>query len=353
MDKITEEDGKEKQKAGTTSKKEDASSNASAVIGTGALLSDEVCASCGIAAVDNIELKDCNGGCDLVKYCSDDCQNNNWEQHEESCKKRLAELRDKDLLTQPKSSHLGDCPICLLPLSIDPTKSMLATCCCKIVCKGCEYANHKREIEAGLVRRCAFCREPAPKSEEEANKRIMKRVKKNDPVAMWKMGKERWDVGDYESALEYYKKGADLGDAYAHYYLSLLYKEGQGVEKDKEKYIYHSEEAAIGGNPMARHNLGIEDWNAGRYVKSVKHFIIAASLGYHDSLKSLMTRCAKGLVPKELYGDALRAYQATVDAAKSLERDEGEAAHEEQMKLVQQLEESGIDVTSINWPGGI
>ncbi len=311
--------------------------------------SDEVCASCGIAAVDNIKLKDC--ACDLVQYCSDGCRELHRPEHAGVCRKKLAEIRDKDLLTQPKSSHLGECPICFIPLSIDPSKSMLATCCCKVVCMGCEYANHKREIEAGLVRRCAFCREPAPKLEEEANKRIMKRVKKNDPVAMWKMGDKHRDEGDYETALKYLTKAAGLGDASAHYNLSLMYSEGQGVEEDKEKYIYHSEEAAIGGHPMARHNLGIEEWKAGRYDKSVKHFIIAASLGFHDSLKSLMTRCAKGLVPKELYAAALRAYQATVDAAKSRERDEGEAAHEEQMKLVQQLEESGIDLSSIDWPG--
>ena len=32
-----------------------------------------VCAWCGIAAVDNITLEECDG-CDLVKYCSDKCQ---------------------------------------------------------------------------------------------------------------------------------------------------------------------------------------------------------------------------------------------------------------------------------------
>ena len=270
--------------------------------------SEEVCASCGIAAVDDIKLKDCDDGCDLVKYCSDECQGNHREQHEEACRKRTAELRDKDLLTQPERSHLGECPICFLPLSIDTDKSLLMSCCSKIiVCKGCEYANHKREIEAGLRRRCAFCREPMPASYEEGDKRSMKRIKKNDPVAMWKMGNKHRDEGDYKTALEYFTKAAGLGDAEAHFNLSLMYFKGQGVDKDMKKYIYHSEEAAIGGHPMARHNLGIEEWKAGRYVKSVKHFIIAASLGYHDSLKSLMTRCAKGFVPKELYAAALRA----------------------------------------------
>ena len=56
---------------------------------------DVCCASCGIAEVDDIKLKECNGGCDLVKYCNDICSENHREQHDEECKKRKAELRDK------------------------------------------------------------------------------------------------------------------------------------------------------------------------------------------------------------------------------------------------------------------
>ena len=84
---------------------------------------DMCCASCGQAEVDDVKLKKCGGGCDLVKYCSDGCQGNHREQHEEECKTRLAELRDRDLFEQPDESHLGECPICCLPLSLDTTKS--------------------------------------------------------------------------------------------------------------------------------------------------------------------------------------------------------------------------------------
>ena len=70
---------------------------------------DEVCACCGIAKVDDIKLNICDGGCDFVKYCSDDCQGNHREQHDEECKKRKAELHDKQLFTQPDSNYLGEC----------------------------------------------------------------------------------------------------------------------------------------------------------------------------------------------------------------------------------------------------
>src|SRR5210317_704665 len=90
---------------------------------------DEVCACCGVAAIDDVELKKC--ACDLVKYCSAACQKNHRPQHKKLCKKRLAEIRDRDLFEQPDESHLGECPICFLPLSLDPKKSMFMGCCSK------------------------------------------------------------------------------------------------------------------------------------------------------------------------------------------------------------------------------
>ncbi len=135
--------------------------------------SDEVCASCGIAAVDNVKLKDCDDGCDLVKYCGDGCQKNHREQHVEECKQRKAVLHDKKLFTQPDISHMGECPICCLPLSIDASKSPFMTCCSKVICNGCDFANKKREWGGRLEHRCAFCREPLSKSQEENIKQLM------------------------------------------------------------------------------------------------------------------------------------------------------------------------------------
>ena len=288
---------------------------------------DEVCASCGIAAVDNVKLKKC--ACNLVKYCSDACQDNHRDQHEEECKKRLAELRDDDLFEQPDESHLGECPICCLPLSIDQSKTIMNDCCSQLICNGCNVANKLREIAAGLDQRCAFCREPMPKSQQERDKRLMARIKKNDPIAMCEMGKTRRREGDYETALEYLTKAAELGNASAHHALTIMYHRGEGVEKNVEKKIYHLELAAIGGHPMARHNLGCEEWKNGRFERVRKHFIIAANLGYHDSLSHLKRLYAEGHASKEDYATALRAYQAAVDATKSAERDEADAYYYE------------------------
>ena len=114
----------------------------------------------------------------------------------------------------------------------------------------------------------------------------------------------------------------------AHFRLAEMYCEGKGVEKDTEKEVYHLEEAAIGGHPNARHNLGIEELNNGRFERARKLFIIAANLGYHDSLKELKELYTKGHASKEDYAGALHAYQATVDATKSIEREKAERAIE-------------------------
>ncbi len=90
-----------------------------------AAAADEVCASCGTAAVDDVKLKKCNNDCDLVKYCSDTCEANHREQHEEECIIRRTEIRDRDLFAMPHGSHWGECPICCLPLPLDPQKIYL------------------------------------------------------------------------------------------------------------------------------------------------------------------------------------------------------------------------------------
>ena len=113
------------------------------------------CASCGISEIDDVKLTSCPN-CDLVRYCSDECQDNHREKHESICKERAAELRDEILFRQPESSHLGDCPICMLPMPLDKEASLMQVCCGKLMCLGCfhAHAKHKKSLELS----CPFCR---------------------------------------------------------------------------------------------------------------------------------------------------------------------------------------------------
>ena len=278
------------------------------------------CANCGISQVDDIKLEECDG-CKSVSYCSDVCRENHRQHHEEECQKRKAELHDKELFEQPDGSHLGECPICFLPMPLDPQKSAFCSSCCKLVCDGCDIANFKSSGN----RNCAFCRELGVDGEEENEKRVMERVKANDPNALQQMGGLRYREGDYEKAIEYLEKAAELGDAAAHNMLGDMYYKGEGVEKDVEKEVYHLEKAAIGGNPTARHNLGAIEEDNGNFERAAKHLIIAANLGHEESMKELWTFYSAGNITKEELESTLRTHKAAIDATKSAQRDAAEA----------------------------
>ncbi len=282
------------------------------------------CACCGKPADDDIKLKICTA-CKLVKYCSVECQKNHRPKHKKACKKKAAELRDDKLFTQPDESFLGECPICCLPLPIDLNKSGVNSCCCKWICNGCKLANKKREWEQGLEPRCVYCREPMPKTQEEADQNFMKRAKANDPIALFNMGSKCRKEGDSEGTVQYWTKAAELGDSESHFNLSLIYAMGEGVEKDKKKQIYHLEEAAIGGHPWARFNLGAHEERAGRYDRAIKYWFIASSLGFDRALNAVKKCFQNGDASKEDYEAALRGHQAAVDATKSKQREEAYA----------------------------
>ncbi len=281
------------------------------------------CAACGIsiAEVDDIKLKNCNV-CDLVKYCSDECQREHRSEHKESCEERAAELRDELLFRQPESNHLGDCPICMLPLPLEQSKSSIMPCCSKSVCNGCTITYYTQKFEtSSQAASCPFCREPTPTTEKAIEKRRMKRVEANDPMALLAEGFRHFTKKKYTKAFEYYTKAAKLGDVDSHYRLADLYLHGQGVEKDEGKATYHLEEAAIKGHPDARSNLAIAEWQNGNIERAVKHWIIAAAQGNDGSIKVLMDVFKAGSVSKEDLTAALRAHQAAVDATKSLQRE--------------------------------
>eukprot|EP00985_Skeletonema_marinoi_P013076 scaffold6442_cov73-Skeletonema_marinoi.AAC.18 len=232
------------------------------------------CASCGITEVDDVKLQKCDA-CDLVRYCSDKCHEDNRPTHERACKERATELRDEILFKQPESSYLGDCPICFLPISVE---FFVQSCCSKMICDGCSYANARRETKKRQT--CPFCRHPVPRSKEEIDKNNNKRVAANDPIALMQMGMEYHHKGENEAAVDHLTKAAELGF-------------GLGVEEDEKKALYHYEEAAIG----------------------------AANLGHDHSIKVLKMFYSGGRISKDQFASTLRAYQAAVDATKSPQRE--------------------------------
>ena len=281
------------------------------------------CANCGVVAVDEIVLKPFPH-CDLVHYCSKKCQQDHRELHEERCKQRAAELRDEILFQQPENSHLGDCPICFLPMPLPPRLSKIEVCCGKLLCIGCCHANILCERERGGEEKCPFCRTISPKSDKEHTKRLLRRAEANDPVALQHLGQLRYDEEDYENAFRCYTRAAEEGDVNASFRLGSMYWEGKFVEMNMAKCISHFETAAIRGHDMARYMLGGCEWVMERFDRAVKHWVISASLGDNESIKRL-TECYKeGHVSKDNFASALRAHQAAADAMKSPQREAAE-----------------------------
>jgi len=150
-------------------------------------------------------------------------------------------------------------------------------------------------------------------------------VKANDPAALNQMGGNHYIVGDYDKAVEYYTKAAELGDSMAHHSLGCMYSEGNSVEKDEGMAIRHWEKAVIGGNHQARYNLYIHETDNKR---AVKHLIIAAKLGEEESMKKLWKYYSDGIISKTELDATLRAHQSAIDATKSAQREAAEACHQ-------------------------
>ena len=216
------------------------------------------------------------------------------------------------------------------------------TCCSKSICDGCAYANAlSNRNDVGKVFSCPFCRTSMEGEDEEENhRRKMKRIEANDPATMIHVGTTKhYRNGDYKGAFELWTKAADLGDAEAHYKLSGLYHLGHGVEKDKGKEIFHQEEAAIGGHPIARLRLTFNEVENRNVERAVKHWIIAATQGQDESIKMLMTAFQQGFISKDILATTLRAHKTAVDATKSPQRELAEKF--EQFKKEQIKKDAG------------
>ena len=84
---------------------------------------------------------------------------------------------------------------------------------------------------------------------------------------------------------------------------------------------HYDELAAMEGFVTARHNLEIDEENAGNYNRALKHYMIAVRGGHTRSVKAIQQLYMDGHVAKDNYADALQARQAYLDEIKSDQRD--------------------------------
>ena len=288
-----------------------------------------ICANCGKEGAKNI----CNK-CKQVRYCNAVCKKVHKKKHKNDCEEYLrlaAELHDIELFKQPPPKN--DCPICFLRLPSLNYGHRYMSCCGKVICSGCVYApvfDDQGNIVVG--KKCPFCRTPLD-SDEESLEKEKKRVEAGDAHAIYNLGCD-YQYGahgmprDYAKALEFFHRAAELGYADAYLGIGNAYNVGRGVEVDKKKAVYYTKLAAIGGCVEARHNLGINEEEAGNSERALKHHMIAVRAGDNDSLKEIQELYSEGDATKGDYMKALQSYQEYLIEIKSRQRDEAAAADE-------------------------
>jgi len=280
-----------------------------------------VCANCGKGEEESGNLKKCSA-CQLVKYCSRECQAAHRPQHKKECKKRAAELYDEKLF---KEVEPEECPICMLPISGGEMSENFQTCCGKTICIGCIYAMKMSEEATDL---CPFCRTPDANNEDEDNERLKKIVESGNADAYYLLGCRYADgdqglAQDRQKAHELFLKGGELGCPTGYYSLGLVYTHGDGVEVDVKKAKQYFELAAMRGSLEARYDLGVSEYEARNIQWAYKHWILAAKAGCERSLDLIKKGYELRLVTKDEYESTLRAYH---DRQKEMKSDERERA---------------------------
>ena len=290
----------------------------------------DICANCG---KEGTNLNICNR-CEMVKYCNATCKKKHRSKHKKKCDRRVAELRDELLFKQPPTQY-EDCPICFLPMPSLDTGRIYNTCCGKMICSGCIHAPVYDNEGNKMEQTCPFCRTPISSSDEEAIKRINRRVEKGDAHAISNLGFYYANGDglpqDYAKAFELWHQAAELGFARAYFNIGASYDSGRGVEVNKKKADHYYELAAIKGNHTARFNLGNFEARAGNLRRAIKHYMIAVRAGEKDTLNAIQKLHSNGLATKEEYLKALRSYQEYLGEIKSDQRDKA-AAYDEGYK---------------------
>ena len=284
-----------------------------------------VCTNCG---KEGSHLNICNK-CKEATYCNAACKKKHRSKHKKQCERRVAELHDEALFKE-SPNEFGDCPICFLLLPTMDSGKRYMTCCGKIICSGCRHANmYDNHGNIIVEKKCPFCRTPQPTTNEEVIERVKKRTEVGDAYAFYVMGCNYF-YGQYglpknsAKAMELWHKAGKFG----YNNVGHAYDYGNGVERDEKMASHYYELAAMEGNVTARHNLGVEEYEAGNYDRALKHHMIAVRGGDTRSVKDIQRMYMGGHAAKDHYASALKSHQLYLNEIKSDQRDKAAAFYD-------------------------
>ena len=234
------------------------------------------------------------------------------------------ETKDIDLFAPVPERE--ECPVCLQTLPLREDETLFMTCCGKKVCCGCIIKSKMVDRKNGVPdhkQKCAFCRQPYPKNNVKALKKLMK---KNNPDAFYQMtrnyreGKEGALQSETKS-LDMCIRAAELGHPNAYAVIGNYCRQGFGMEQNTSKALEFYEVGAKKGSVGAHSDLALMHKGYGNIDLYIKHMKLVASAGEQGAMDSLMNAYKDKLVSKEDLTQTLRACQASQNEMKSIDRD--------------------------------
>jgi TPR repeat protein len=112
----------------------------------------------------------------------------------------------------------------------------------------------------------------------------------------------------YDKALEWYMKGARQGCMFWEYNIGMIYKHGDGVEKNIDTALEWFTKSAEKGNAIAQYSAGRILYDEGQYQDAFKWFTKSAAQGYTYAQSNLAKCYEDGKGVKKDNPEALKLY---------------------------------------------
>jgi hypothetical protein len=140
--------------------------------------------------------------------------------------------------------------------------------------------------------------------------------------SMAKKGREAYDAENYDAAMRWFQKAADLGNADAMMGVSWIYGNGRGVPQDDTEALRWKKMSAEHGNADAMW-LVSADYEHGRvvpqdYAEAMRWYKKSAGIGNADAMMEIGSLYAEGLGVPQDYVEAMRWYKKSADLGNTL-----------------------------------
>lgn len=135
--------------------------------------------------------------------------------------------------------------------------------------------------------------------------------------SMAKKGKEAYEAQNYNAALRWFRRAADLGNADAMMGMSWIYGNGRGVPQDDAEALRWLKISAEHGNAVAMWLVGA-DYQNGKvvpqdYAEAMRWYKKSADIGNADAMGRIGSLYADGLGVPQDYVEAMRWNKKSAD----------------------------------------